>query len=431
MNHTYSTSKSKAGTRTLFVSVPGSNSYCINIICNAGFNLAENKISEIPHLLEHMAFDSTKKYPNPNQLDYEIESIGAWSNATTEESIIRYSTVGSKSNYLKITELALEQYTQPIFSEKALEQQKNVIEIELNSRADDEEDMVRLLTYDRLFPQKVNKISDRIKSLKKINLQDVEDYYSKTHTQANTLIVISGDISNSEKAEISKKIESELSKLPNGELLDTTLKASSKHLASIKTKNTNITEHLYFNLAFIKPDYGNNIKYEAACTVADAIYNKGNGSRLFSKSRAAGLSYGINSGIYNNPNCSEFFIIDAAETNLATNLFKLCVAELLLLKDGDFTAQELERAKGYSAGEYDNDYETSRDLASWYGNAFIDNDPLYSPQEFAKAIREVTKDDVTAVLNKFISKDNWIISLVGPDSQKYEPEFAKIIATIK
>lgn len=431
MNHTFSTSKTSSGARILFVSLTGSNSFCINIICNAGFNLAENDKSELPHLLEHMAFGNTKNYPDPNQLDYEIETIGAWTNASTEESIIRYSTVGSKNDATKITELALEQYTQPIFTNSDLDKQKEIIEIELNSRADDEQDMVRLLTYERLFPDKVNRISERIKTLKNINLKDIEAYYSQTHTQANTTIVIAGDISESEQQDLITMIESKLSLLPIGKLLNANSTANTAQLGTISTEKSSSADHVYFNLAFIKPSYENDIKYEAACAVADAIYNKGNGSRLFLESRSRGLSYGVNSGIYNGPNCSELFIIDEAETDLATKLFKLCLEQLMAIKNGEFTDQELLRAKGYMAGEYDTDYETSRDLAEWYGNAFIDNDPLYSPQDFASAIRSIKKQDVIQVLNEFITKDNWIVSLVGLAAKKQAPEIAKIIKALK
>jgi predicted Zn-dependent peptidase len=430
MKHTFSTTKSSVGTRILFVSVPSSNSYCIDIICNAGFNLPKNNIHEIPHLLEHMAFESTKKYPKPNQFDFEIETIGAWSNATTDESIVKYSTVGSKNNYLKITELALEQYVQPLFTDDSLKRQKEIIELELNSRAQDEEDIIRLLTYERLFPTKVNKISERVKSLKKIRLRDVNSYHAITHTQSNTFVVIAGDISKADQAKISKLVETSLSKLPKAKKLDTKLGASSEQLGTIVAKKNNATNRIYFNLAFIKPTYENNIKYEAACVVADTIYNKGSGSRIFTKSRKAGLAYSVNSGIYNSPNCSELFIIEQSDSATATKLFKLCLSELVAIKAGEFTEQELVRAKGYAAGEYDTDYETSRDLASWYGNAFIDNDPIYSPQEFAKAIREVKKEDVIAVLKKFIKKDNWIISILGPNSKRHENDFNSIIKSL-
>ena len=155
--------------------------------------------------------------------------------------------------------------------------------------------------------------------------------------------------------------------------------------------------------------------------------NRGDSSRLFLKARNAGMAYTVNSGMYNGRDFAEFYIIDHTDPHLALQLFELCLTELGDIRDGNFTTEELERAIGYEAGGCDTEYETSRDLANWYAPLFSSDEPLYSPSEFAAAVRNVKKDDVVRVLDKFIAKDNWMISLVGHGAKSKEAEFIHVI----
>lgn len=427
MRHSLHISTLSNGTRILFVNVPGSMTYYFSAVPNAGFNYAENKLFELPHLLEHLAFEGSKNYPQPGQLGYELEKIGGWSNAYTNSFIIRYFLLGSIKTYKRITELALEKYTQPLYDKSSIDEQKEVVERELTRRIDNDSILVRSLTYSRLFPDIVVYPKDRIASLKNISRSDILKFFKATHTQANTCFVVAGSLPAIRRNNILRTIEKSISVLQRGKRLNKVPKINTNELGKVKSLVGTDKNQMHINFAFIKPEYEDDTKYQAACSVAAAIYNRGEASRLFRKARSAGLTYDINSGISNDKDYSELYISDKTDPHLAVKLFELCMDELIDMKSGNISDEELIRAKGYKAGAFDTDFETARDIADWYGPMFIEQEKLDSPSEYAKAIRQVTKEDVVGVLNKFIKKDNWILSLVGPSAKKYEAKFKDVI----
>ena len=427
MKHSIHINKTKDNAEVLFVNVPGSSSYYFNTICNAGYNYADKERYELPHLLEHLAFEGSKNYPKPGDMSYELEKLGGWYNAMTSEQNIRYFLVGSIKDYHKITELGLEQYTSPLFNEDNIVEQKEVVEREFKRQIDNDGEKVRALTYTKLFPDKLSFAKDRIATLKNITKKDIESYYKKTHTRANTTFVIAGDLPEKKRSEILSLIEAKITALPIGTRFNKINDLGADYGKIVQSLPSKLEGQLHFSITFIKPDYETDINYRAACVVAKAVYNRGDSSRIFRKSRAKGLAYTVNSGIYNGHDYSEMYVIDKTDPHLASDLFKLCLDELLDLRAGNITDEELVRAKGFMAGGYDTDIETSRDLADWYGPIFVDKEPLDAPEEFAKAIRKVTKADVISVMNKFVKKDNWLISLVGHGAKSYEKDFGKII----
>jgi predicted Zn-dependent peptidase len=427
MKHTLIKKELKNGTRILFVNVPDSSSYYFNTICNGGFNYSQKSKYELPHLLEHLAFEGTEKYPKPGQMGYELEKLGGWYNAWTSEENIRYYLVGNVDDYKKLTDLALEQYTRPLFKQKSIDEQKQVVERELKRYIDDDGARVRSLTYSTLFPSKVCFARDRIATISHISRKDILDFYKTTHTQANTLFVVAGDLSSDRRRNITKSIEKAIKNLPVGKKLHKIHELSPDFGLKIQTLPSKLEAQLYFSIGFIKNTYESEIKYRAACNVASAIFNRGDGSRIFRKSRSAGLAYTVNSGISNNLDYSELYIIEKTDPHLSVKLFELCLSELKDITEGNFTNEELNRAKGYMAGGYNTEYETSRALADWYGPMFVDEERLYSPIEFAEQIRAVKREDIKRVLDSFIAKDNWLISIVGKNAEKYKAEFKLIV----
>lgn len=426
MKHSIHINKMKNGSRALFVNVPGSSSFYFNTICNGGLNYANRSQYELPHLLEHLAFEGSEDYPEPGQMGYELEKIGGWSNAWTGEENIRYYLFGSIKEYKKITELALEQYARPLFNQKSIDEQKQVVERELKRNIDDDGERVRSLGYSTLFPTKACFAKDRIATLKNISREDILSFYKNTHTQANTVFVVAGDLPEEKRANITRSIEKALQQLPAGRKLQKFHKLSQGFKQKIQSLPSSLEGQMFFSVAFVKAKYESDIKYRAACNVVSAIYNRGDGSRIFRKSRAAGLAYTVNSGIANNHDYSELYVIEKTDPHLTVKLFKLCMAELKDITVANFTDEEIIRARGYMAGGYDTEYETARALADWYGPMFVDEEELYSPQDFAKQIRDVKSEDVKCVLDSFVGDGNWLVSIIGKNAKTYEPKFRKI-----
>ncbi len=105
-----------------------------------------------------------------------------------------------------------------------------MVEREFKRSIDNDDDRIRNLTMSRLFPDRPVFAQERIDTLKSISKNDIERYYKSTHTQANTVFVISGDLNSSKQKVITEMIAKSLGALPVGKRLLKVPKPELKNL---------------------------------------------------------------------------------------------------------------------------------------------------------------------------------------------------------
>src|SRR5205814_1094132 len=71
------------GASGLVIDVPGSDVVSLQVRFNSGFQFADRKLYEVPHVMEHLLATVTRKHPGPNQFYIEAQKNGAYVNATT------------------------------------------------------------------------------------------------------------------------------------------------------------------------------------------------------------------------------------------------------------------------------------------------------------------------------------------------------------
>ncbi len=77
MQFDVSYTKLKNGVRVLTIPMPGVESVTAMILCKTGSRNETVKQAGISHVLEHMVFKGTAKYPTPMAIAEAVDSIGA------------------------------------------------------------------------------------------------------------------------------------------------------------------------------------------------------------------------------------------------------------------------------------------------------------------------------------------------------------------
>lgn len=150
--------------------------------------------SGFSHLMEHLVFKSTAKYPD-NKIMETASSLGANINAYTEyDSTCHYLTLPSK--YLEEgLELLAELAMKANFSDAEFETEKRVVIEELKQYANDpEDDFVEKipLYYFEESPYH-NPIIGHLVNLEQATPQNLRDFYQKYYRANNCFLVVSGD----------------------------------------------------------------------------------------------------------------------------------------------------------------------------------------------------------------------------------------------
>ncbi len=416
MKHTVEILQLKGGSKFLLVNAPGASGFLMSTFVRGGTKYTPKDKFEIAHLLEHLAFNGTSQLPSKMEFAYEVEKDGAYTNATTSDNTINYIYESSIKEYKRIVDIACGQLSSPVFNQKDLESEKEVIKSELS----------RKLTTDRSrcgyngvylkLAKHSLPISKRIETLQNINLQDIKNYHKKYHVLKNLTIIVAGDFTTNSKKDLIDKLNNNLASMPVG--LETpyknTINLSAVKTISVQKPKFDGQTNMSFDL--LQPKY--DMSVDAAMRVLRIMYGVGEFSRLHDKARSAGLSYGVSVGYSLTKEISTFGFSDQTEDAKAFALYELCLRELNAILNGNFTQKEFDRAVGFIRGRFERSYDRAEELGYYYEDIFIDGDELIGPDEFVGLINKLKPADIVALNKTFVKKGSWILSLVGNNINK-------------
>ncbi|MDP4038733.1 MAG: pitrilysin family protein [bacterium] len=423
MKHTLHKINLKSGAKLLAINVPNAATIDFRIYTRAGYRFTETNIFELPHLMEHLAFEGNKTYPDSLKFAFEIEKNGAYTNAYTNASFICYHFITRKKELKDITDLALIQLTEPLFKEKSINHEKETIINELSRNLANDSRRLFYFHDQVIVPSFCIPWEERINIVKKIKRKDILDYYSKTHVPKNLFFVIAGDLSPRDIDWLEKTIEKKLKGKDQGKLNKFRKPDLSDYRRSLDIYKSHAKEQTRFVLSFINEHF--DLNSWAAISILRNIYAGGFSSRIFQKARKAGLSYGPQASFSLARDYSFFSIDDETSLPKVKDLFELMVKELVDVSNGNFTNQELERAKGYSAGKFEKGFQLASDFADWYGTDITMDYPLDSPANYISRFLAIKKKDVVGVAERYITKNNWVLTLMGENLEK--EKFRKVL----
>ncbi len=413
------------GLKLMLIDVKGAVTFKLEIINRGGYRIAKSDQFELPHLLEHLAFDGNKKYPDKEKYMFEIEKRGVYQNATTATNLIKYYYDGVCSETEDIIDLALAQYCHPLFRQDDINNEMEVIDNELSRYLEDDIYRAGYLNLQLSSPFKWPDLKTRVSQMREISREDILEYYYKTHTSANTMIILAGDLSvidlESKLSQISKTFEDAgltgRSLLSLGQTYSTNQdQAIVNHLKSVRQQQAN------FELDYLLRDYNLDDRYPM--NFFNIIYNGGFASRLFEKARSAGLSYGPSSGYTQTLDYASFNLSDETIAGKLPDLYKLMLSELDRLLNGEINKYEFARAKGFILGSLQRSFQLPEDLARFYREDFVYGRELRSPDQVIDIYRDFDMDSILATAKCYIQPANSILTVVD-SQQEIDSVFSK------
>ncbi len=423
MKHTLHRTKLKAGSEVLIIDVPNSPALYYSTIVRAGLRYGDPERSELPHLLEHLAFEGNKDYPDGQDFAFEVEKLGAYTNAMTTESAIRYYFESSISSLESVIQLACSQLKEPTFAPKTIKQEKAVVTQELLRYKEDDVERCWLNSQRQLYANGYPTIAQSIESLDAISRKDLFDFYHRTHTSGNTKFLLAGSFGGRVK-EIISLLEQNLSDYRSGDALDWRSRELTAKPSRSRSLSTRLASQAHFRLTFHSDQPHRSLL--PALRIMNTIYNVGSFSRWHHLARKKGLSYHPYSGYSVSRDATQFFIADQTEPVKALELFTLGVRELSRVVAGEFSEREFERAKGYVTGDFESSFQKPSSFAGWYGSDFSADLELISPEDYKAQLSAVQPSDL-ATISELLTSGKWVLSLVGQGIKDDEAKYRDVV----
>ena len=425
MKHSVTEHILSTGTQGLFIDVPGGEVFNILIRFNSGYQFANPKMYELPHVMEHLMATRSQKYPGSNEFMIEAQKNGASVNANTSSDGNGYVYECADFELDRILDLLEEQLVRPLFTQADLDIERNNVREELNKHTTDHQRICAIALSEQAFPQEVLNYDKRLNQLDDITLQAINDYYLYAFTAANARFYVAGPIGK-RSGELSSRFERMFRQLPVGSQLSL-LTDIGLNVPKPIIQTRDISQ-LYYRANIFSGEL--NVAERHALVLMRIILVGGMGSRVMGEARSRGLAYGVgmtNGASVGNSQTGYSGYVTPAN---AAELFEIMVRHTLDIRDGGLTQIQLENARVLGTGTTKRSYQTASDMLSWYVGSYEDDRRINDFDTQLNDLEAVTVTDVSLLVAKMTGNKPHGVSFVGNITTQTAEELSYVLAPL-
>ena len=423
LQHTVEEIVLKNGMRGLLVDVPSSSvvSYEIHFLAGNYFS-PSTKIQQTAHLMEHMAFGGTKKFPTQERFSQEFTKNGAYLNATTWQYEMSYYADCALMEWDRILDLQQLAITEPLFTEEILQAEKGNVREELTGQENNRRRILWQKTI-RAMGDKMLIDAEKVKTINAVTLSDIKNHYEKTHTLENMRFSFAGDLSKHKDYIVS---ELEGWKLLQGSRLSVP-KRTLHSAPPIAIYREDMPSVIFTIMIALNRKYTEEEK--VALSALNHILTGTHHSRILGKARTRGLCYGMGSAVdVDADQISRFEVGGQVSAENALALFELIADELGRAAQGAVTEAELDAAKQYGLGTHQMNAQTVGGVNAWYAGQYFEDGAIDTMEKAPDKIKAVKLEDMQKLIKELLDTGEWTIGVIGAIRK---PEVDKLYEIIK
>lgn len=432
-NIKYTVKKLDNGARIVFVPKK-SNVVTMGFFVDAGSKNETSENNGVSHYLEHVLFKSTANR-TPVQLFTELESAGITYNAVTTEKHTYYYLSGSTDNTLKMLDILLDIYLNPLFIKKEVNTERRVIIEEMRMYAD--------MNFMKLFYMCINKlykgtyiekpIIGKEEIIDDMKIKDLIAFYNALYIPSNTVFVFVGGFNPKivynnlknvfEGIKFAEKVDPKYLEYQNQipYLNDNMVKQTEPY---ISIKLNEFMRQTYTLIAF--PLWNLYEDKNVEINMLTHLLSTGFSSRLMNRLREEnGITYNLSVYpiVYNG---SALFVISLVMNPVFYSLgIKITFEELERLKEELITKDEIARIKNYT---HDNlMLYGQHSIMTYLGTGLLD-DPNFVPKidEEIEHLKSLKRGAIRNLAKKIFVKNKVNIFTYG-NINLTDKEYAKLL----
>ncbi len=421
------------GLQIVTSNIESTNTVTLLILVGAGSRYETEKERGLAHFQEHMFFKGGNRFKTAKDVAEAIDGVGGDFNAFTgKEYVGYYVKVASEKKEFAFDVLS-DMLLNAHFPQEEIEKERGVILEEMNMYEDMPIYKIGWDFEELMFgehPMAKDQIGT-VELIKTVNQEDFQRYKQKLYTPDNIVITATGNITEQENLEFTKKYFNFGDKFEKQTCFATPFSwnefnsdESSNKRVFIRNKKT---EQAQVVIGY--PGVNRNDERGPAVTLLSVILGGNMSSRMFSSVREKkGLCYSISSSVDAYTDCALFSTRAGVTIERTREAIEAIKEEYSKISSGSeqITEKELERAKNYYKGKLTLRMEDSESVANFLGTQFVLKDKVKSLDEYFELIEAVTVEDVSAVAKELFVKNKISMALIGPFEGK-EKELEEVL----
>jgi predicted Zn-dependent peptidase len=398
------------GLRVLVAPMPHTRSVTVALYFGSGSRYEAPHEQGIAHLVEHMLFKGSRRYPSAQSISETIEGVGGILNAVTDKELTAYyAKVASRHAELAF-DLLTDMVRAPLLEAAELEKEKRVVLEELGLAQDAPGEWVHQLLSELLWPEQPLgwEIAGTPETVNTQTRESLAAYIRRSYGPANTVLMVAGDADPGRVATIAgASFDGGGADPPPWSLARG---ANGQPLVTLQARET---EQAYLCLGGSALARGDPDRY--ALRLANAILGDGMSSRLFLEVRERrGLAYDVQSYVNAFYDTGALVVTAGVEPEQVDPALEAVLAEVDKLRQSPVPETELHKVKEYVKGRTVLSLEDSASVASWYATQELLTPELLTPDEAIERIEAVSVEDVLRVSRRVFTPDWLNLAYIGP-----------------
>ncbi|MBU1887661.1 MAG: insulinase family protein [Candidatus Omnitrophica bacterium] len=381
--------------------------------------------SGISHLIEHMLFKGTRKYPL-EAIEEILNRYGGKIEGFTSFDYTGYRITILKEHADTAIDILKEMLTSPTFDPGELKKEKQVIKREMDLSRDDPGKRLSRLTFSNAYlthPYSIPVIGYK-DNFDRLEQEDLIDFFMSNYTPEKMVISVVGDI---DSGEIYEKIQRQFGDIPRGNNIIPVLPEEPQQIAEKYIEEAIDIEGAYLNIAFHSTAFADKDLY--ALDLLSYILGEGEGSTLNKKIRLEqGLALSISAYNYTPKYPGLFVISSVLKENKGREALEAILKELEDIKKNGVREEDLTRAKNNFLAGYIYQKETiesqANDLA--IGELLTGNPHFF--EIYIERIKSVRPDEIKAAANKYLDTQAMTVVALSKSGNIIKTEKGKVIS---
>ena len=426
MRHTVTEARLNNGARGLLIHIPHASVMTVDINFRAGEYLVEPDKWEVPHLMEHVLLGANELIPRARDFQAELEKNGAYSNAATGVYDINYEAECADFEWDRVLGLLLVAITKPLFLEDEFRAEFGNVQEEMAARSNNH---FRRLSLEMraAFGLIAKTDTERLELMANVNVDDVRAHYERTHFAGNMRFVIAGNLSASRRAAITSLLEN--IDLPAGDKRFDLPHERPRRLSKPVYVANDTVENLYFYMdTFMKHRLADN--EVDALSLVNTMLTETLYSKILGTARERGLVYGMNSGLSQTRDASNWWFGAQVSDKNAQPLLQIMIDELLKVRAGGITREEIQSTKQYALGRFQRSAQTVGGTAAGYAGRYFFDGIIDDYYHWPARIRAVTKQQIVDISSSMFAANIWGFGTLGNCGPDFADELQEQISRL-
>ncbi len=426
MKHTVTEITLKNGAKGLLIHIPDASVMTFDINFRAGEYLVEPEKWEVPHLMEHVLLGANELIPRARDFQAELEKNGAYSNATTGVYDITYEAECADFEWDRVLGLLLIAITKPLFLEDEFAAEFGNVQEEMAARSNNH---FRRLSLEmrRELGLIAKTDAERLEIMDNVTVADVRAHYARTHHAANMRFVVAGNLVKARQDTIGKLLED--IDLPRSGKRFALPHERPRRLAQPVYVPNDTVENLYFYIDTFKKARLDDPETDAL-NLVNTLLTETLYSKILGTARERGLVYGMNSGLAQTRDASNWWFGAQVSDKNAAALLQIIVDELTNVLAGEISQEEIEATKQYALGRFQRSAQTVGGTASGYSGRYFFDEVIDNYYQVPERIRAITKQQIIDITRAMFAENVWGFGVLGNCGEVFASELRAQLAPL-